>query len=166
MSSLNAEQKRQVANWVAEGLSLSDVQKRIATEFKVSMTYIDVRFLVDDLDLTLKNKEEPKAKEPAGPEAPLPGDAVEPGTPPEGVEAGPAPAGAPGGLSLTVDPIQRPGVLVGGTVTFSDGKTGQWQMDQYGQLGFVPPEPGYKPAPADVQQFQVVLDAELRKLGY
>ena len=169
MPSLSAEQKRAVATWVADGLSLSDVQKRIGADFGLSMTYMDVRFLVDDLDLTLKNKEEPKPAAPA-PEAPPPGDAVDPGAapadlPPE-ASAAPAPEPGAGRLTLTLDPIQRPGVLVGGSVTFSDGKSGQWQMDQYGQLGFVPPEPGYKPSPADVQQFQVTLDNELRKLGY
>jgi hypothetical protein len=75
----------------------------------------------------------------------------------------PAPAGK---VRLTVQPIQKPGVLVGGTVTFSDGQSGVWQMDQQGQLGFIPPYQGYNPLPADVQQFQVELDNELRKLGY
>ena len=147
-----------------EGLTLSDIQKKITAELGVSMTYMDVRLLVDDLDLTLKEKEQPKPAEPAATDAALPGDAVEPtpvptGLPPETPAAGSS-------VRVSVDPIQRPGVLVGGSVTFSDGKTGKWQMDDYGQLGFVPPEAGYKPSPADVQQFQVTLDAELRKLGY
>jgi len=164
MSSLNTDQKRAVAGWVNEGLSLSAVQKRIAADFGIAMTYMEVRFLVDDLDLTLKNKEEPKPAEPPA-DAALPGDVVDPGVPPADVAPEPPAPGA-SRLTLTVDPIQRPGVLVGGTVTFSDGKNGQWQMDQYGQLGFVPPEPGYKPSADDVARFQVVLDTELRKLGY
>lgn len=168
MPSLNSAQKQQVASWVNEGLSLSEVQKRIAAELGVSMTYMDVRFLVDDLDLTLVDKTPPPP--PATPDsAPvaneLPGDVVEPAPPPEGLAPEPAPASA-GTVKVSVDPIQRPGVLVGGSVTFSDGQSGQWQMDEYGRLGFVPPHPGYKPAPADVQQFQTALDAELRKLGY
>lgn len=60
MPSLNAAQKQQVAAWVNEGLSLSDVQKRIAADLGVSMTYMDVRFLVDDLDLTLVDKTPPR----------------------------------------------------------------------------------------------------------
>lgn len=163
MSSLSAPQKQQVAAWVNEGLSLSDIQKRITAELGVHMTYMEVRFLVDDLDLTLKEKEQPKPAEPAADanSAPAPGSPAPVAPAPET----PAPA-AGGSVRISIDPIQRPGVLVGGSVTFTDGQTGQWQMDMNGQLGFVPPFPGYKPSPADVQQFQVVLDEELRKLGY
>lgn len=170
MPSLNAAQKQQVAAWVNEGLSLSDVQKRIAADLGVSMTYMDVRFLVDDLDLTLVDKAPPapapkaSAETPASAASDLPGDVVEPTPEPEGL-APEAPAGG-GSVKVTVDPIQRPGVLVSGTVSFSDGQGGQWQMDEYGRLGFVPPYAGYKPAPADVQAFQTALDAELRKLGF
>ncbi len=160
MPSLNAAQKQQVATWVNEGLSLSDVQKRLSSEFGISMTYMDVRFLVDDLDLTLADKTPPEP--PAAPAA----DAPEQGnTAPTPAPADPA-APAAGSVKVTVDPIQRPGVLVGGSVSFSDGQTAQWMMDESGRLGFVPPFPGYKPAPADVQQFQTALDAELRKLGF
>lgn len=161
MSSLSAPQKQQVAVWVNEGLSLSDIQKKISAELGLAMTYMDVRFLIDDLDLTLKEKESPKSPEhaPAANEPPAANANAPAATSPE------APA-ATGSVSISIDPIQPPGVLVGGSVTFSDGRTGRWQMDQQGQLGFVPPFPGYKPAPADVQRFQVVLDEELRKLGY
>jgi hypothetical protein len=157
MPALSAPQKQQVAAWVNEGLSLSDIQKKISADLGVSMTYMDVRFLVDDLDLTLKEKEQPKPAEAAKDAAPA---EPTPGTPPPDA----TPAGS--SVRISIDPIQRPGVLVGGSVTFTDGQTGQWQMDANGQLGFVPPFAGYKPAPADVQQFQIVLDEELRKLGY
>ena len=52
------EQKREIAGWIAEGMGLSDVQKKINSDFGIVMTYMDVRFLVDDLDLTLVDKEE------------------------------------------------------------------------------------------------------------
>jgi hypothetical protein len=44
-----------VASWVAAGDSLSVIQKKLAEQFKVSMTYMDVRFVVDDLGLELKS---------------------------------------------------------------------------------------------------------------
>ena len=47
--SLTPEQKQAVASWVAAGDNLSLVQKKLTEQFKVSMTYMDVRFLVDDL---------------------------------------------------------------------------------------------------------------------
>ena len=49
--SLSQEQKNSIAQWVASGASISDVQKNIKEAFGLSMTYMDVRFLVDDLNL-------------------------------------------------------------------------------------------------------------------
>src|SRR5688500_6744648 len=53
--SLSPEQKQAVASWVAAGDNLSVVQKKLSEQFKLSMTYRDVRFLVDDLNLALKD---------------------------------------------------------------------------------------------------------------
>src|ERR1019366_2808515 len=75
------------------------------------------------------------------------------------------PAGAPGKVALSVDQITRPGAVVSGKVTFSDGTTAAWQLDQTGQLGLIAPQPGYRPPASDVQPFQMALEAELAKLG-
>lgn len=53
--SLSPEQKQAVSTWVAAGDNLSAVQKKLAEQFKLSLTYRDVRFLVDDLNLALKD---------------------------------------------------------------------------------------------------------------
>ena len=37
---------------------MSDIQKKINDDFGIVMTYMDVRFLVDDLDLDLVDEEE------------------------------------------------------------------------------------------------------------
>src|SRR5476649_2532733 len=52
---LTPEQQQAVSAWVAAGDNLSAVQKKLAEQFKLSMTYRDVRFLVDDLNLELKD---------------------------------------------------------------------------------------------------------------
>ena len=52
---LTPEQKQAVAQWVAAGDNLSMVQKKLSEQFKLSLTYMDVRFLVDDLNLSLKD---------------------------------------------------------------------------------------------------------------
>jgi hypothetical protein len=62
--------------------------------------------------------------------------------------------------------VVRPGAVVSGTATFSDGEVGEWYLDQMGQLGFNPRTPGYRPSQADVADFQVKLDAALRQAGY
>ncbi|MGA1129787.1 MAG: hypothetical protein ACO3XN_06945, partial [Chthoniobacterales bacterium] len=61
---LTDEHKKAVAAWIAAGASLSDVQKRLKDELQLAMTYMDVRFLVDDLKLQIK-EEEPKQSEAA-----------------------------------------------------------------------------------------------------
>ncbi|MDR2429785.1 MAG: hypothetical protein LBD14_02615 [Puniceicoccales bacterium] len=159
-ATFSQEQKNALARWVSDGVSLSEIQKRINAEFGFSMTYMDVRFLIDDLDLRLKDKA-PAAPEPA-PDATAK-DADAPADPDD--DGGDA-TGAAGKVSVNIDPVQRPGIALGGSVTFSDGKTGQWQMDAYGQLGFIPPHEGYQPTQQDVQQFQVLLRREIAKGGY
>src|SRR4030081_2798405 len=52
---LTPEQKQTVAACVAAVDNLSSVQKKLAEHFKISLTYMDVRFLVDDLNLALKD---------------------------------------------------------------------------------------------------------------
>jgi hypothetical protein len=66
---------------------------------------------------------------------------------------------------VTLDQLAKPGAIVSGKVTFSDGQSADWYLDQTGRLGVVPKQPGYKPSPADVQQFQVALQSELARMG-
>ena len=162
---LTNEQKQRVSTWIADGAKLAEIQSRLASEFGLKLTYMDARFLVDDLKLVPKDPEPPKTPEPPAPaKAPLSAKPV----PPEEQAAEdeiPAPVGG-GKVSVTVDQITRPGAIVSGKVTFSDSQTADWYLDQMGRLGVVPKQQGYKPSAADVQDFQVVLQQEMAKLGY
>jgi hypothetical protein len=142
---LTDEQSKQVASWISEGLNLSQIQKKINEDLGIPMTYMDVRFLVDDLDLDLQCDpvvSEEDAKNEANKQE------------------------EQAGVILDVDVVTRPGTLVSGTVTFTDGKTCEWQLDQMGRLGLVPAEQGYKPDPEDLQDFQIKLQEELQKKGF
>jgi hypothetical protein len=158
---LTDAQKQTVARWIHEGLKLAEIQKRLGTELGLHLTYMDARLLVDDLKLTPKDPERPKPVEPAATSllAPKPGGAPTPTAAPSAV---PTPGS---GVSVSVDQIARPGSVTSGSVKFSDGETATWQMDQYGRLGLGPKKQGYKPTQADVQSFQLALEAELTKLG-
>ena len=170
---LTPEQKQAVSEWIAAGDNLSAVQKKLTEQFKISMTYRDVRFLVDDLGLELKNPT-PKAdasdvsKTPATPPAAAAGDAD--GLPPEGYpeeEGVPAqPPAGPGTFSLEIDRIMRPGTMVSGAVTFSDGVSGKWALDQQGRLMLETPQKGYQPSQPDLQAFQRELQLQLQRQGY
>jgi hypothetical protein len=144
---LDEAQRQKVAAWINEGLKLAEIQKRLESELGLRLTYLEVRFLVDDLKLKPKDPP-PQAKPAAKPE-----DALSLAPP------------VPGKVSVTVDQLARPGALVSGKVKFSDGKTAEWVLDQAGRLGIVPGEKGYKPPTADVQEFQTLLQQELQKLG-
>ena len=134
--SLSEEQNKQVAQWIAEGASLSEVQKRILSDFAINLTYMDVRFLVDDLEIDLSANEEEAVTEEdtedATQVAPVPTDEV----------------------TVEIEKIARPGSVLSGNVTFTDGVTVGWQLDQSGRLGLIPKEEGYQPPADDLPVFQ------------
>jgi hypothetical protein len=169
---LDEGQRKKVAEWIAQGLKLSEIQTRIASELGVTITYMDVRLLVDDLKLT------PKDAEPLKPSVLTSGAPPPPASPPGGRDpAGKSPqspaAGKPtpaspamGGVSVSVDALAIPGAVVSGKVTFSDGNSAAWHLDQMGRLGLSPQQTGYRPPAADLQQFQSALEQELAKMGF
>ena len=197
--SLSPEQKQAVASWVAAGDNLSTVQKKLAEQFQVSLTYRDVRFLVDDLNLELKDAaprvDASDVTKTAAPKPPAPA-AAPPASEKKGffdkakeklglAKGEPAedevlpeedleedfedvPPGGASTVSVSVDKVTLiPGALASGTVTFSDGVTGKWIVDQYGRPGFTEvSQPGYRPAPADAQAFMQELSLALQQRGF
>lgn len=154
---LSEEQRQRVTAWILEGAKLAEIQNRLMTEFKVKLTYMEVRLLVDDLKLTPKDPEPPKV---VAPPAPTPSKFT--------AEKNPAPEGTlpASSVSVSVDQIAKPGAIVSGKVTFSDGQNAFWYLDQTGRLGVVPAQQGYKPSQSDVQEFQTALQSELAKMGF
>ena len=172
---LDENQKKTVAGWVEEGLDLSAIQSRLESEMDVRMTYMDVRFLVGDLELTPKDEEpEPEEAEPEEGPVATPADGPTPDNPfpaPENPmgEASPSAddslvddAGNGGEVSVTVSPVTQPGMMASGSVTFSDGIKCEWHVDQYGRPALVPPSDGYQPPEADMPKFGQKLQQELR----
>lgn len=166
---LDDAQKKKVTGWIQDGLKLSDIQNRISSEFGLALTYMEVRLLVDDLKLVPKDPEPAPVPPAPIPAAPAPGAKTSPLTPPLPGASPLAPSGS--GLigskvTIGVDTVARPGAMVSGSVTFTDGQRGTWYMDQYGRLGVAPEKQGYKPSAADVESFQMELEKELAKFGY
>ena len=151
---LNEEQKKQVSGWIAEGAKLSDIQKRLEKEFGLRLTYLETRLLIDELKLVPKDAEPPPQPKDLASTAPPAGKNQTEPTPPAG------------GVSVKVDTVTRPGAVVSGKVTFSDGNSADWYLDQMGRLGLVPGQQGYRPSPADLQSFQEQLQHELQSLGF
>ena len=131
-SQLTTEQKAALVQWASEGATMSDLQRRLKEDFGIGITYIDTRMLV--LDLGLELLEAPKPPE----------TKTEPA-------AAPVPTGA---VSVTMDHLTLPGAMVSGRVTFSDGQTGVWMVDQSGRPGLDPDTAGYRPTQEDIVAFQ------------
>lgn len=197
---LSPEQSYAVSSWIAAGDSLSAVQRKLREQFSLSLTFMEVRFLVDDLNLQLKDpapkvnasdvtqappapaatsaagnrREAPPAAASPGPGQPEDDAALEEEAPPYGQpnpeDASPENKLPADGLGVAVDVDKvtlHPGALASGSVTFSDGVTAKWIIDNYGRPGFTEiSQPGYRPKPADAQAFMQQLSVELQKRGF
>jgi hypothetical protein len=144
-SKLSDDQKSALHRWAADGASIADLQKRLKDEFDIGITYMDARFLVLDLGIQLQDAPKEEEKKP------------------EDEAAKPVPTGT---VEVTMDSIALPGALISGKVTFSDGETAIWMLDQYGRPGLDPDTPGYRPSQEDVVDFQKQLSEMVRKKGY
>lgn len=153
MAQLTNEQIAAVAELVNGGAKLGDVQKFLNEQFGISMTYMEVRFLVDDLDLTVKD---PKVEEKKTEEAPATsGDTS--AQPEQSAEN----ASVQGGVTVEISPVQIPGTIVSGKVTFTDGVTSMWSLDANGRLQLEGAAPDYRPSQADIEDFQQKLQTIL-----
>lgn len=131
---------------------MAELQRRLQDECGVGVTYMEMRFIVLDLGLQLKEEPKETTGKPEDPPAEGAGD-----------PAAPAPAG---GVRVSVDALAVPGALVSGKVNFSDGQRALWYLDEMGRLGLDPDVAGYRPNPEDINEFQRQLQALLRKSGY
>ena len=181
---LNDSQKDMVRQWAAEGAGLSEIQRRIKDEFGISMTYMDVRFLMLDLHADVKDKPEPKSGEEgtgkreqgAGNREEGTGDDSQTVKPSNGQTAeddqseedGYTPPDMEGGnVKVELDRVVRAGAIASGSVTFSDGVTGSWYVDQMGRLGITKvSKPGYQPSREDIEAFQMELQTKLSSGAY
>ena len=147
------EQKSAVVEWLGQGRSLSDIQQALKVDYDLTITYMELRFMVDDLEI-------PLSEDPAEDPVDASEDASEAVLEPE-------PVLDPSGVQIDVDALVLPGALVSGSVTFSDGESLKWQLAASGQLGLIPGDnPNYRPSPEDVQSFQEQLEEVLRSKGY
>ncbi len=175
------EQKQTIAEWVSEGCTLAEIQRRLNTQFSLVVPYMEARMLLIDLGLELKDQRASSTPavltktdpdDLAGPAQPLP-EEDEPtayGTDDAagelGADAADEAAAGGGNVRVEVDRLVRPGTVVSGSVTFSDGVTATWALDKMGRLGLDAGRKGYRPNTNDIRDFQLALQRELQKTGY
>ncbi len=153
---LTDAQQTMLKNWVDEGYSLAELQKTINEEFQLSLTFMDVRFLVLDLGLTIQDRSDSQG---AVDLTKIPQPKAD-----QTADANDAPLGS-GRVSVTLDRVVQSGAVVSGEVTFSDGIHASWMFDQMGRLSLTAPEPGYRPGQEDLQAFQAELARILQSQG-
>ena len=174
---LTPEQSKAVAGWAAAGDNLSQIQQKLSAEFKVSIKYMDLRFLLDDLNVQLKDaapKKDtllPSATPASGsvpPDAAAPGAAEDGDLPADLADDDLPPAPGAARVTVTVDKVTLlPGALASGTMTFGDGVSGKWIVDNQGRPGITEiSKPGYRPSPADAQAFMQELSRSLQQRGF
>ena len=138
------------------------------------MTYMETRFLLDDLKLQPKDGQSPKtttvelgkSAPPVQKEVPEEREEELAEDLEEEPESEPESAGPTSGVSVVVDQLARPGAVVSGKVTFSDGQVADWYLDQLGRFGVSPKQQGYRPSQPDLMAFQAKLQNELAKMGF
>ena len=193
MAELTDEQKDAVRAWCAEGADLNAVQTRLDEEYGVRLTFLDTRMLIADLgaeagaserekerraaaEKEAREKAEREAEQAAAEEEAVMaavrgegavdeddddlGMAQGGGLPPE-----PELPEASGSVSVTVSSVTPPGMMIAGTVTFGDGESADWYLDQMGRLGMNPKNPDHRPSEGDLMAFQKELQETIRKQG-
>ena len=141
-STLTDDQKDAIHQWASEGAQIADIQRKLAEEFSISITYMEARFLVLDLNVEILAEEE---------------EVVEEEEVPEKI--------ATGEVHVKVDTIVRAGAAISGSVEFSDGEKALWSIDQMGRLNLDADTAGYRPTEVDVQMFQDKLREHLQGMG-
>jgi hypothetical protein len=149
------EQIATVQSWADDGDGLSEIQKKLQNEMEVKVTYMELRFLIDDLGVKLKEEDPPESKEEDSsgdetksefsPDAPLPGG---------------------NDVRVTISALQRPGALISGNATFAGGEEAEWWLDQMGQLGMNPKTDGFRPNQEQMVSFQKELQKAVEAKGF
>ena len=103
---LSPEQVRSIRDWAEEGLDLNAIQKRLHEDLGIKLTFMDTRFLLQDLDIQIRQPE------------------------PE------PPASLLGKTQVTVDEITPPHALMAGKILFRSGAQGVWDIDRTGRINW------------------------------
>ena len=130
----NKQRDQLIIKRIGEGVSLSDIQKELQQELNLSLTYMELRMLVADLeDIEWKKDTEEVVDESKESEA--------------------AAAVLVDSVQVTISKIVRPGYSLNGSVVFPSGIAGEWYVDQRGGLG-LDTKDGAQPSQEELVAFQ------------
>jgi len=163
----NEERDSVIMEKLNEGMSLSDVQKLLESEYGLRMTYLDLRLLAADLQVNWEKQDKPKAAEKPAPEpTPVAEVPQEENASAEDASAEDAVGddedkdesdAASGETKVELDESPIQGTMASGTVRFASGASGKWAVMRGGRFAFDPDEGSAEPTEDDFAQFQVEL---------
>jgi len=163
--SLSEEQIAKIQEWADVGTDLSDIQKLLGSELDVRVTYLETRFLLDDLSIEIAKEPEPEPEpEPEVEEAPESTGEEGPGDPEADLPAEPTLDGD-ASATVTIDTVQRPRAIVSGRVTFDGGESVAWWLDQMGRLRMDTDNTEFKPSESQLMEFQRELQRAIQEKG-
>lgn len=136
---LTESQIETIKQWAAGGDDLNAIQKKLHEELNLKLTFMDTRFLLQDLEIALIEPEPVKE---------------------EVSEAPQAPASLIGQTQVSVDEITPPHALMSGKVMFKSGAQGVWSIDRSGRVNWEPTMG--EPTPDDMKEFEAQLQQIIR----
>jgi len=144
---ITIEIKEFISDLLNQGISLSEIQKRLQNEKNEKITFLDLRILASELEGVDWAKQKAdiaaeKAKEKAKKEEEQKALAA------EDLEGD-------GNTVVEMSKVTRPGALANGSVKFGSGATAEWMIDQMGRLAL--DKTAGEPTQEDIQAFQVEL---------
>lgn len=160
--SLTDDQVARIREWAEAGDGVPEIQKKLREELDLRVTYLDTRFLLEDLKIELKPTPEPESAKPAATDA----EEEEGGEEDLDEPIDEASAGPGGGVTLTVDSVLRPGAIISGKADFGGGRTASWWLDQMGRLGLDTSDPAFRPTEEQAIAFQKELRKVIQKSGF
>ena len=176
------ERDEYIASQLNAGVSLSDVQTKLAQEYGVKMTYFELRMLAMGLAVDWEKQDKPKPAAAPAPVVAAPQQAAadddmaaaddfnaddaedteaEPADDDDNEEPGDDEA-ADGETKIVLDETPHPGAALSGTAVFASGASGKWALSRNGRLGFEPDEGSKEPDENDWQLFQAELQKTLQ----
>ena len=180
------ERDEYIASQLNAGVSLSDVQTKLAQEYGVKMTYFELRMLAMGLAVDWEKQDKPKPAATPAPVVAAPQKAAaddddmavaddfnaddaddteaEPTDDDDNEEPGDDEAAADGETKIVLDETPHPGAALSGTAVFASGASGKWALSRNGRLGFEPDEGSKEPDENDWQLFQAELQKTLQSV--
>lgn len=178
MTQLNEEQLAAVTRWAEEGATLNEIQNKLKESFGITITYMEARLLAVESGIKIQDKIRQEAVANSSTTTDIKSaededldemegelDGMESGG--DGREFANQDSSEVGKASFFMEPdeLTVPGMLVSGTVVFSDGAKAKWYLDQMGRLTLKADKTGYQPPSSDIPKFQKGLQAILVKRG-